>query len=48
VTSTKETLSEADFGLYWAMVGDQIIERDLELEKQYEEFLASARKFNMG
>ena len=36
-------MTEADFALYWAMVNDQIIERDLEVEKQYQEWLASPR-----
>jgi len=40
VTSTPEKLSEADFQLYWAFVNDQIIERDQEIEKAFEEFLA--------
>lgn len=37
-------MSEADFVLYWAMVNDQIIERDPEIEKQYQEWLASTSK----
>lgn len=47
MTQGKE-LSAEDFCLYWAMVNDQIIQRDMELEKQYEEFLASARQQHMG
>ncbi len=33
--------SAADFALYWAMVGDHVIERDPEIEKKYEAFIAS-------
>jgi hypothetical protein len=35
-------VTEADFALYWAMVNDQIIERDPEIEAKWKEFLASA------
>jgi hypothetical protein len=36
VKNTSETpLSEADFCLYWAMVNDQLIERDEEIERQF-------------
>ncbi len=34
-------MSEADFNLYWAMVNDDIIQRDEEIEKMYREWLAS-------
>lgn len=44
VTHLDTPLSEADFALYWAMVSDQIIQRDEEIEKKYEEFIASARQ----
>jgi hypothetical protein len=37
-------LGPEDFGLYWAMVNDQIIERDEKIEKQYEAWLASTGK----
>lgn len=38
----QEYLTEADIALYWAMVNDELIARDLEIEKQYKEFLASS------
>lgn len=38
----------SDFCLYWAMVNDQIIERDMELEEKYREFLASTGKQHLG
>lgn len=37
-------MTAADFGMYWAFVNDQLIERDPEIERLYEEFLASTSK----
>ena len=35
-------MTQEDFQLYWAMVNDQLIERDPEIEKLYRERIASA------
>ncbi len=40
----EKELQESDFRLYWAMVNDHIIERDPEIEKQYEAFVAALLK----
>jgi hypothetical protein len=46
VTNTNETpLRSEDFSLYWAMVNDQIIERDPKIEEQY---FASTGKLDLG
>ncbi len=44
----ENALSAEDFCLYWAMVNDQIIQRDMELEEKYREFLASTGEQHLG
>jgi hypothetical protein len=40
----REALLESDFALYWSMRNDDLIGKNLEIEQQYEAFVASRLK----